>query len=211
MIINSRGRADALTSHGDHARRPAWHSLWFYLAPATVRWRPLGSRGTRRHRAVLLLPVFRLHGRAIAHRPPRLVLLRLPFLLRRRRNVVRRRRLKRMFAEFMNTNRLKFWDLQSVSLLKWKQRQNAHSNGPWDLMEHKHRFWVKISQKLGTYKSNFDRKKIKFLEGRYLLHRTDVTWVALQSFSLAAVVGSWRPGSLSAPFILNKSRYSYKQ
>ena len=25
--------------------------------------------------------------------------------------------------------------------LKWKQRQNAHNNGPWDLLEHKHRFW----------------------------------------------------------------------
>ena len=30
-----------------------------------------------------------------------------------------------------------------------------------------------------TYKSNIDRKKIRFLEGRHLLHRTDVTMVAL--------------------------------
>ena len=56
-----------------------------------------------------------------------------------------------------------------VQSLKWKQRQNAHSNGPWHLIEHKHWFWVKISQKRITYKSNFDRKKIRFLEGRQLI------------------------------------------
>ena len=27
------------------------------------------------------------------------------------------------------------------NVLKWKERQNAHSNGPWDLVEHTHRFW----------------------------------------------------------------------
>ena len=79
--------------------------------------------------------------------------------------------------------------------LKWKQRQHAHNNGPWDLLEHKHRFWELKSVRNWN---KFDRKKIWFLEGRNLLHRTDVTWDALQSFSLAAVVGSWRPGSLSA-------------
>ena len=25
--------------------------------------------------------------------------------------------------------------------IKWKQRQNAHNGGPWDLLEHKHRSW----------------------------------------------------------------------
>ena len=32
-----------------------------------------------------------------------------------------------------------------LSVLKWKQRQNARNDGPWDLIEHTHRFWVSKS------------------------------------------------------------------
>ena len=39
---------------------------------------------------------------------------------------------------------------------------------------------VKISHKLITCKSNFDRTKILFLGGRHILHITGVTWVAMQ-------------------------------
>ena len=36
---------------------------------------------------------------------------------------------------------LVFTLIYQADILKWKERQNAHSNGPWDLVEHTHRFW----------------------------------------------------------------------
>ena len=58
--------------------------------------------------------------------------------------------------------------------LKWKQRQNAHNNDPWDLIEHNHWFWELKSVR------NWWPTKVILIAKKYAIFYTELTSLGLR-------------------------------